>query len=149
MIELLRKLQNTLPRQALMTIYKAFIKPHLDYGDILYDQACKTFHKKPERMQCLSIKNRSDLWHFKRGTLLRIRLGVSRKYTVVQKTMLLFKVFKNKSLGDLYSIVPQKISTNITRNINTVPLFNTRHTFYKNYFFQNRINLHFHLPQQN
>ena len=35
----LRKLQNLLPRAALITTYKAFIRPHLDYGDILYDQA--------------------------------------------------------------------------------------------------------------
>ena len=38
-IGLLRKLQNILPRPALLTIYKSFIKPHLDYGDITYDQA--------------------------------------------------------------------------------------------------------------
>ena len=38
-IVFLHKLQNTLPRQALITIYKAFGRPHLDYGDILYDQA--------------------------------------------------------------------------------------------------------------
>ena len=38
-IGLLRKPQNLLPRTALITIYKVFVKPHLDYGDILYDQA--------------------------------------------------------------------------------------------------------------
>ena len=38
-IKLLRKLSNLLPRQALITIYKAFVRPHLDYGDVLYDQA--------------------------------------------------------------------------------------------------------------
>ena len=37
-IGLLRKLQNTLPRPSLLTIYKSFIRPHLDYGDIIYDQ---------------------------------------------------------------------------------------------------------------
>ena len=36
-IGLLRKLQNILPRPALLTIYKCFIRPHLDYGDIIYD----------------------------------------------------------------------------------------------------------------
>ena len=36
---LLRKLSNLLPKQALVTIYKAFIRPHLDYGDVLHDQA--------------------------------------------------------------------------------------------------------------
>ena len=37
-IGLLKKLSNLLPRQALVTIYKAFIRIHLDYGDVLYDQ---------------------------------------------------------------------------------------------------------------
>ena len=38
-IGLLRKLQRLLPRAALITIYKAFARPHLGYGDVLYDQA--------------------------------------------------------------------------------------------------------------
>ena len=29
---------NVLPRQALLTIYKAFSRPHLDYGDVIKDQ---------------------------------------------------------------------------------------------------------------
>ena len=36
-IGLLHKLQNTLPRPVLMGIHEAFKRPHLDYGDILYD----------------------------------------------------------------------------------------------------------------
>ena len=32
-------MQNILPRSALLTIYKSFIRPHLDYGDIIYEQA--------------------------------------------------------------------------------------------------------------
>ena len=38
-LELFQKLQNLLPRYALITIYKAFRRPYLDYGHILYDQA--------------------------------------------------------------------------------------------------------------
>ena len=37
-IAVLRKLQNTIPRNSLLTIYKSFIRPHLDYGDITYHQ---------------------------------------------------------------------------------------------------------------
>ena len=37
-IGLLRKLRNTLSRLPLLTIYKSFIRPHLDYGDVIYDQ---------------------------------------------------------------------------------------------------------------
>ena len=35
-IGIIRKLQNVLPRSALLTIYKSSIRPHLDYGDIIY-----------------------------------------------------------------------------------------------------------------
>ena len=36
---LLRKLHNTLPRLFLLTICKSFIRPHLHFGDKIYDQA--------------------------------------------------------------------------------------------------------------
>ena len=58
-IGLLRKLKNLLPRTALIKIYKAFVRPHLDYGDILYDQAFNlSFQQKLESIQyraCLAI----------------------------------------------------------------------------------------------
>ena len=38
-VGLLCKLHNILPRITLITIYNAFIQPHLDYSDVLYDQA--------------------------------------------------------------------------------------------------------------
>ena len=41
--------KHTLPRQALITIVKAFVRRHLDYGDIPYAQACNTFHQKLEK----------------------------------------------------------------------------------------------------
>ena len=37
-IGLIRKLAYVLPRQSLLTIYKSFVRPHLDYDDIIYDQ---------------------------------------------------------------------------------------------------------------
>ena len=37
-IDVLKKLQNIIPRKSLLTIYKSFIRPHLDYGDIIYHQ---------------------------------------------------------------------------------------------------------------
>ena len=58
-LELLRVLHNLLPRSALITIYKAFVRPYLDYGDLLYDQAYNMcFHHKLESIQynaCLPI----------------------------------------------------------------------------------------------
>ena len=40
---MVRKFQKILPRPALLTIYKHFIRTHLDYGDIIYNQAFKKF----------------------------------------------------------------------------------------------------------
>ena len=37
-IGLLQKLQSILPQTTLLTIYKLFMRPHLDYGDVVYDQ---------------------------------------------------------------------------------------------------------------
>ena len=34
----MRKLNLLLPRSSLLTVYKCFIRPHLDYGDLIYDQ---------------------------------------------------------------------------------------------------------------
>ena len=48
-IGLLRNLQNILPRGPLLRIYKSFVRPHLDYGDVIYDQHYNTsFHQKLE-----------------------------------------------------------------------------------------------------
>ena len=51
-IGILRKLRNVLQRPLLLTIYKSFIRPHLDYGDVVYDQSYNaSFHQKLERIQ--------------------------------------------------------------------------------------------------
>ena len=51
-IGLIHKLQNVLPIMSLVTICKAFVRPHLDYGDILYDQAFNnSFHGRLECIQ--------------------------------------------------------------------------------------------------
>ena len=48
-----------LARSALFTIYKSFIRPHLEYGDILYDKPDnENFQNKIEKVQykaCLAI----------------------------------------------------------------------------------------------
>ena len=46
---MLKKLSNYLPRHSLVTIYRAFIRPHLDYADIIYD--------KPNNM---NIENKTE-----------------------------------------------------------------------------------------
>ena len=35
---IIKTLSNVLPRKSLITIYKSFVRPHLDYSDLIYDQ---------------------------------------------------------------------------------------------------------------
>ena len=51
-IVLLRKLQSILPCLSLLTIYKSFMRPFLDYEDVIYDQPSdKSFLSTIESIQ--------------------------------------------------------------------------------------------------
>ena len=57
----IKRLRDILARDSLATIYKSFIRPHLDYGDVIYiyDQPNNdSFSDKIEQLQykaCLAI----------------------------------------------------------------------------------------------
>ena len=59
MIGLIRLLSINIPQNALLTIYKSFVRPPLDYGDILYyKRNNENFQNKLEKVQyraCLAI----------------------------------------------------------------------------------------------
>ena len=51
LIGLMQRLSINLLRNALLTIYKSFVRPHLDYGDILYDNPNnENFQRKLEKV---------------------------------------------------------------------------------------------------
>ena len=51
-IGVIKKLSNIRPRDALLTIYKSFVRPHLDYSNIIYDQPQnESFCNKLENIQ--------------------------------------------------------------------------------------------------
>lgn len=58
-IGIINRLRTFLPRMSLLIIYKAFVRPHLDYGDIIYDNPGNdSFTQKLESIQynaCLAI----------------------------------------------------------------------------------------------
>ena len=55
----IRRFSVNVRRKALLTIYKSFIRTHLDYGNILFDKPKnKYFQNKSEKVQdgsCLAI----------------------------------------------------------------------------------------------
>ena len=51
-IEIIKRLSDILPRKSLITIYKSFIRPHLDYCDFIFEQPNnESFCTKIERIQ--------------------------------------------------------------------------------------------------
>ena len=52
-VGVIRKLSKILPQNSLITIYKSLVKPHLDYGDVLYGQLNnESLCQKIENDQC-------------------------------------------------------------------------------------------------
>ena len=141
-IGLLRKLSNLVARQAFVTIYKAFVRPYLDYGDVLYDQAFDhSFHAKIESIQynaCLAITGAI------RGTskekiyqeLGLESLQLRRWY---RKLCLFYKVFKYEHPKYLFNFIPVRTTPYATRTVGNIPLIKTNHNFFKNYFFPSAI----------
>ena len=58
-VGLLRKMYESVPRKTLLNVYKAYVRPHLDYVDFVYDQPNNSsFAGKIESLQynsCLAI----------------------------------------------------------------------------------------------
>ena len=137
-IGLLRKLQILLPRIALITIYKAFIRSHLDYDNILYEQAFNlSLHEKLGSIQCracLAITGGT------RGiSRLKIyqELGLEslqsrRRY---RKLATFNKIYKNKSTFNLFKAMPERTCSYATRNVHGIPLIKIKHNLSKNFSF--------------
>ena len=51
-VAVIKKLRYSLPRKSLVTIYRAFLRPLIDFGDIIYDQPLnESFCEKLESIQ--------------------------------------------------------------------------------------------------
>ena len=137
-IGLLRKFQNFLPRKSLLTIYKSFIRPHFDYGDIICDQTYNTFFH--ERLESLQYNAALAIRSAIRGTSkekLYNELGLeslqNRRW--YRKLSFLYKVIANKSPSYLFKMIPKKNMSRPTRGSDNIPLLSTKHNFFQNSYF--------------
>ena len=137
-IGMLRKLQNCIPRNSLITIYKTFIRSHLEYADAIYDQPHNTsFVNKLESLQynaALAITGAI------RGTSrdkLYNELGLehlsSRRW--YKRLCLFYKILKDKSPSYLYNIIPKCGLSHITRNSHLIPSIFCHTDYFSNSFF--------------
>ena len=139
---LLRKLQNFLPRAALITLYKSFIGPYLDYGDTIYEQAFNSSF--PEKLESIQYNASLAITGAIRGTFrekLYNELGFESLHARrwYRKLCYFYKVYVLKQPEYLFNLIPVRTPSYRTRNADDVPYFNIRHNFFKNSFFQSAV----------
>ena len=141
-IGLYENFKKNLPRPPLITIYKSFIRSHLDYGHIIYDEGYNvSFHQKIESIQynaALAITgairgtSKEKLYHE-----LGFESLVSRRWH--RKLCCFYKVFKTQSPRYLFEVIPTAKRAYITRNNDKLPHFKVKHNYFKNSFFPSTV----------
>ena len=100
-VALLRIFQNILPRSALLTIYKCFLRTHLDCVDIIYDQAFNnSSHQNIESLQYNAALAITDAIRGTSREKIYQELGLEslQQRRWYRKLCLFFKVYKNQCL---------------------------------------------------
>ena len=139
---LLRKLQNLLPRAALITLYKSLIRPYLDYGDIIYEQAFKSSFR--EKLESIQYNASLAITGAIRGTSrekLYNELGFESLHARrwYRKLCYLYKFYVFKQPEYLFNLIPVRTPNYRTRKTDDVPYFNIKHNFFKNSFFPSAV----------
>ena len=144
---LLRELQNLLPGLTLIIIYKAFVRPPLDYGDILYDQTYNSSsHEKLESIQynsCLALaraisgSSKGKIYQ----ELGRESLRVCRWY---RPPCLFYKFLNNEHPQYLFNLIPVGRTLHSTRTALNITFLSTNHNFLKNLVFS----IYYHWMEQ-
>ena len=137
-IGVIKKLQTFLTRQSLLTIYKSFIRPHLDYGDVVYDQPHnETFCSKLESVQYNAALAITGAIRGTSQTKLYVELGF--EFLKARRWFRrLCYVYKFKSYGlpsYLFQLIPHESHSHNTHNSQDIPTYNCRTDSVNNSFF--------------
>ena len=138
-IGLIHRLRKYIPRKSLLTIYKSYIRPHLDYGDIIYDHpGDATFVQRLESIQynaCLAITGCF------RGTSrekLYLELGLEsladRRFA--RRMIFFYKIINNLAPSYLRNLLPARLAAPVNfRSRNPIYPLNIRTERFRNTFF--------------
>ena len=139
-VGLLRKLQTILPRNSLLTIYKSFKRPLLDYADVIYDQPSNaSFAKKIESVQYNAALAITGAIKGSSREKLYQELGLEYLYRRrwARRFCLLYKVFSTGQPSYIYDLLPPLRSSR--RHVNSFNLVTCKSEYFKNSFIPNVI----------
>ena len=137
-IGVIKKLFKSLPTNALLTIHKSFVGPHLDYGDIVYDQPNnESFISKLEQVQynaalaitgALKCTSHSNFYN-------ELGLESLESRRRLRRLCFLQKIISNGLPAYLHKLIPKKSHQYITRNVNDIATYQCRTDAFKFSFF--------------
>ena len=142
-ISLIKRLYRYLPRKSLLCIYKSFIRPHLDYADVIYDQPHnESFCSKIESIQYnAALAITGAIKGSSRECLYR-ELGLEslRDRRWYRRLVSFYNINSGNSPDYLKSLIPEnQYSYNEARSI-LFKNFRTRSDYFKNSFFPYCVN---------
>ena len=107
-------------------MYKSFIRPHLDYGDILNDKAFNSlFHQNLETLAITgAIRGTS-----KEKLYQALGLESLEKRRWYQKPSYFYKIFNKQSPAYLLSVIPVSSRSCFTRYVENIPFFKVKQNF--------------------
>ena len=139
---IIKKLSNVLPRKSLITIYKSFVRSHLDYGDLIYDQPNNEyFCQQIESVQynaslaiTSAIKGTSRLKLYN-----EIGLESLKFRWWFRKLCTFFKIKRTGLPSYLYDLIPKSSHMHNTRSLEDVATLYSRTDIFKYSFFPSTI----------
>ena len=105
----MQKLNLTLPRSFHLVMYKSFIRPHLDYGDIVYDQPNNS--SLSEKIESLQYNTALAITGAIKGSskeklYQELGFGSLKDRRWMRKLCYLYKVISSKRPSYLYNMLP-------------------------------------------
>ena len=136
-VGLLWKLQSILPQTFLLTIYISFIRPHLDYSHVAYDQPSNdAFSNKFETVQYIAALAIARAINCTSSKKLYQGLGVvhlQQRRWMRRLCLIINKVVSTKLPAYIYDFIPPLRQSQ--RHPNTFASFSCRTEYFKNSFF--------------
>ena len=136
-MRLLWKLRNILSRPALHTIYKCFTRPHLDYVDIIYDQAYNlSFRQKLESIQYNAALALTRVIRGSSRENLYQELGLEslQLWQWYRKLCCFYKTYNKQAPDYLTELIPTCNEAYQARHVGNIPSLGFKHNFLKNHF---------------
>ena len=146
-ISVIKKLRHSLPRKSLITIYKAFLRPLIDYGDIIYDQPQnESFCEKLESVQYKAALAITGAIKGTSRVKIYLELGLEslKDRRWYKRLCCMFKIMNEGAPKYLSNLIPKAQQNILTRNSN-IPTFYCRTDCFKYSFFPSTLKDWFNL----